>query len=76
MLGSTLGGSLLIGVCCTYQWVFLDGVGEGGTELLKAVLTELLLGWKRYMEWMYPVDIVITNKAAFNAAGIVGAAAL
>lgn len=33
-------------------------------------------GWKRYMEWMHPVDIVITNKAAFEGAGIVGAASL
>ncbi|KAL9113753.1 MAG: hypothetical protein Q9227_002198 [Pyrenula ochraceoflavens] len=32
-------------------------------------------GWKRYMEWKYPVEIVITNKAAFTGAGAVEAAA-
>ncbi|KAF8253502.1 hypothetical protein K440DRAFT_534065 [Wilcoxina mikolae CBS 423.85] len=29
--------------------------------------------WTRYMTWKYPVDIVITNPKAFNAAGVVGA---
>ena len=28
-----------------------------------------LLGWAKYMEWMYPVDVRITNKAAFRVAG-------
>ncbi|KAK5094128.1 hypothetical protein LTR70_004300 [Exophiala xenobiotica] len=31
-------------------------------------------GWKRFMEWKYPVEIVFTNKTAFKAAGAVEAA--
>ncbi|KAI9671986.1 MAG: hypothetical protein M1817_002282 [Caeruleum heppii] len=26
-------------------------------------------GWAKYMEWMYPVDVRITNKAAFRISG-------
>ncbi|KAK4946007.1 hypothetical protein LTR10_014809 [Elasticomyces elasticus] len=32
-------------------------------------------GWKQFMEWNYPVEIVVTNKAAFRGTGIVAAAA-
>jgi len=32
-------------------------------------------GWKQFMEWKYPVEIVVTNKAAFKGAGMVEAAA-
>jgi len=31
-------------------------------------------GWKRFMEWKYPVEIVFTNKTAFKAVGAVEAA--
>lgn len=31
-------------------------------------------GWKRYMEWQYPVEVVFTNKSAFKAVGAVEAA--
>ncbi|KAI9881605.1 MAG: hypothetical protein M1830_000169 [Pleopsidium flavum] len=31
-------------------------------------------GWAKFMEWKYPVEVVITNKKAFRAAGIVEAA--
>ncbi|KAG9236388.1 hypothetical protein BJ875DRAFT_230279 [Amylocarpus encephaloides] len=31
--------------------------------------------WAKYMTWMYPVEVVFTNKAAFNAVGVVEAAA-
>ena len=33
-------------------------------------------GWGKYMEWMYPVEVEITNKRAFRAAGAVAAATL
>ncbi|KUL88271.1 hypothetical protein ZTR_04893 [Talaromyces verruculosus] len=33
-------------------------------------------GWTKFMEWKYPVEAVITNKAAFRTAGIIGAATL
>jgi hypothetical protein len=32
-------------------------------------------GWAKFMEWKYPVEIVITNKAAFKGAGAIEAAA-
>lgn len=32
-------------------------------------------GWKQFMEWKYPVEIVFTNKSAFKAAGALEAAA-
>jgi hypothetical protein len=32
-------------------------------------------GWKRYMEWMYPVEIVVRSPGTFKAAGMVEAAA-
>jgi len=32
-------------------------------------------GWKQFMEWKYPVEIVVTNKAAFRGTGIVAAMA-
>ncbi|KAL3427113.1 hypothetical protein PVAG01_00622 [Phlyctema vagabunda] len=31
--------------------------------------------WGKYMEWMYPVEVRITNTTAFKAAGAVEAAA-
>ncbi len=31
-------------------------------------------GWAKFMEWKYPVEVVITNKKAFRATGIVEAA--
>ena len=40
------------------------------------LLTDSLsAGWGKWMEWMYPVEVKITNKKAFNAAGAVEAAA-
>ena len=35
----------------------------------------LIAGWGRYMEWMYPVEVKITNKSVFNVTGAVEAAA-
>lgn len=32
-------------------------------------------GWKQFMEWKYPVEIVFTSKKTFNAVGAVEAAA-
>jgi hypothetical protein len=39
------------------------------------LLTRLIKGWAKYMEWMYPVEVRFTNKTAFKAAGAVEAAA-
>ncbi|MCJ1469102.1 hypothetical protein MMC07_007735 [Pseudocyphellaria aurata] len=32
-------------------------------------------GWAKFMEWNYPVEIVVTSKSTFKAAGAVEAAA-
>lgn len=32
-------------------------------------------GWKRWMEWRYPVEVVVTSRLAFEGAGAVAAAA-
>jgi len=32
-------------------------------------------GWKQYMEWKYPVEVVISDKALFRTAGAVEVAA-
>lgn len=32
-------------------------------------------GWKKYMEWQYPVEITFTNKSQFKLVGAVEAAA-
>ena len=32
-------------------------------------------GWKRFMEWKYPVEIVFTNPTEFKAVGAIEAAA-
>ena len=32
-------------------------------------------GWKQFMEWQYPVEIVVTNKKLFKGTGMVEAAA-
>ncbi|KAI9806736.1 MAG: hypothetical protein M1825_006193 [Sarcosagium campestre] len=32
-------------------------------------------GWAKYMEWKYPVDVVITSKGAFKGAGAIEALA-
>jgi hypothetical protein len=45
-------------------------LGVGGS---RQVLT--VAGWAKFMEWKYPVEIVITNKAAFKGAGAIEAAA-
>lgn len=32
-------------------------------------------GWKQYMEWKYPVEIVVTSPAQFKGVGAIEAAA-
>jgi hypothetical protein len=67
MPGSTLGGSSHTGVGFSLdllKW-------ESCTDALC-----VFAGWGKYMEWMYPVDVEITNKGAFRAAGAVAAATL
>lgn len=48
---------------------------EGGELVLRNVLIDVYLGWAKFMEWNYPVEVVVTSKKTFNAAGAVEAAA-
>jgi hypothetical protein len=33
------------------------------------------IGWKQFMEWKYPIEIVVASKPAFKGIGMVEAAA-
>ena len=33
------------------------------------------LGWAKFMQWKYPVEVVITSNKTFKAAGAIEAAA-
>ena len=35
-----------------------------------------MTGWAKFMEWKYPVEVVITSKKSFRAAGAIEAAAM
>ena len=35
----------------------------------------MCVGWTRFMEWKYPVEVVVKNQAAFKGAGAVAALA-
>ena len=52
---------------CAYWGMFVGRIREIGTDDGT--------GWAKFMEWKYPVEVVITNKKTFNAAGAVEAAA-
>ena len=70
MLGSTLGGSLLIGVSLlALNWAWNSSYGQR-TDL------RLMVGWGKYMEWMYPVEVRITKNPSFRATGAAVAASL
>jgi len=34
----------------------------------------MVLGWAKFMEWKYPVEIVVTNPGIFKGTGAVEAA--
>jgi len=37
--------------------------------------TDLSTGWAKFMEWKYPVEVVVTSPKTFKAAGAIQAAA-
>lgn len=42
---------------------------------MESFLMAIFTGWSRFMQWKYPVEVVIQNPGAFKAAGVVEAAA-
>ncbi len=69
-----MGGSALIGVSQS---------ADGGSKELRPsglhmglrLISRIALGWTKFMEWKYPVEVVITSKKSFKAAGLIEAAA-
>lgn len=46
-----------------------------GRAAFGMLIRPMCIGWTKYMEWKYPVEVVVTNKGAFKGAGAVGALA-
>ena len=38
-------------------------------------MADVRTGWAKFMQWKYPVEVVVTSKRTFNAEGAVEAAA-
>jgi hypothetical protein len=38
-------------------------------------LIAALTGWTRFMQWKYPVEVVVTSPGLFKGAGVIEAAA-
>jgi len=55
-------------------WFGAEGSGRGWLWRDKR-LTLGVVGWAKFMEWKYPVEVVVTSKKTFSAAGAVEAAA-
>lgn len=48
---------------------------DSGARIVGSANILCFLGWARFMEWKYPVEVVVTSKAAFEGAGAIEAAA-
>jgi hypothetical protein len=44
-------------------------------EIGLRTIANAIAGWAKYMEWQYPVEIVVTSPKLFRAAGAVEVAA-
>lgn len=60
-----------IGVRVLLKWCWICGVRCKG-ELANVWVST---GWAKFMEWKYPVEVVVTSKKTFRTAGAVEAAA-
>lgn len=51
--------------------------GLGGSEGCSrmVLMVRVNTGWAKFMEWKYPVEIVVSSPAMFKGAGMVEAAA-
>lgn len=43
--------------------------------MVQRTLADHLAGWTKFMQWKYPVEIVVTSPKLFKATGLVEAAA-
>lgn len=57
-------GSAHIGVSCL-----------GASPSLQTLADWEFIGWAKFMEWKYPVEVVITSPTLFKGAGVIEAAA-
>lgn len=65
MRASTLAGSLPTGV--SVDGAFALAVSR---FITRGNADGYLLGWARYMEWMYDVEVKWTSQKAFKAVGV------
>ena len=78
MLGSILGDGSPIGVCDVDSTVNAEGtdvpLGQPAINLTRPTDISTRIGWGRFMEWKYPVEIKITDPVLFKGVGAVEAA--
>ena len=53
----------------------LEYVDLWGCVSFVGYMLTMCVGWTRFMEWKYPVEVVVKNQAAFKGAGAVAALA-
>lgn len=68
--------------CCAIHWEILwKEVRILGSVICmpcpvhQASADVVFIGWAKYMEWKYPVEVVITSPGEFKVAGAIEAAA-
>lgn len=64
-----------LGICCDYEGQWRGLIRRRGSLLLIDADIYDFTGWAKFMEWKYPVEIVISNPASFKGAGAIEAAA-
>ena len=55
--------------CAYWSKPFVTG------QISQMLIKFRIIGWAKYMEWMYPVEVRYTSKTAFKTAGAVAVAA-
>ena len=51
------------------------GRGRGRGGMFGLTMEFQNTGWAKFMQWKYPVEVVVTSKKTFNTTGAVEAAA-
>jgi hypothetical protein len=56
-------------------WTMVQAAWTCGVRVSAIDVANAIAGWAKYMEWQYPVEIVVTNKKLSRAAGAIEVAA-
>ena len=59
----------------TELWDGREGRGWWSHNMKFSLTFPFSIGWARFMEWKYPVEVVVTSKKSFKLAGAIEAAA-